>query len=361
MRLSSTAEYSAASADEGQHSARPFSGVSSTHFLRLVEERGQIGFWMLDFATNRMTLSAGLYRLLGSDRLTPLCWDDLIMMIHPEDRAAQHDIDAILRAGQPINDEFRIVRPDRTVRWLQYKAEVIIGAEGRPSRAVGLMTDVTVQHAARKSVEEGWHRYKTLVAAVASIEFKALASGEITFSRGWQELTSQTPAESGGWGWLDALHPDDREGAREQWLSCVGARDPYAVDFRVRCREGAYLMFLARAAPMLNQDATVREWIGALVGMAPDQLGADNNSDVRISSLEAAHVRAARALLDWTIDDLAFHAKVSVSSIRRLEREEESSVRDHVRVCVRTAFAKKGISFTVGEDGEIILRFAKNL
>lgn len=359
MRVFSPTECDAASSDEGQQSARPFTGVSSSHFLKLVEERGQIGFWTLDFATHSMTASAGLFRLLGTDRLTPLCWDNLIKMIHPEDRATQHDIEAILRAGQPVNGEFRIVRPDRTVRWLQYKAEVIIGAEGRPSRAVGLMTDVTVQHAARKSVEEGWQRYKTLVAAVASIEFKASANGEISFSLGWEQLTGQTPAESAGWGWLDALHPDDCESARAHWQSCVSARNPYAVDFRVRCCEGHYLTFLARAAPMVNQDASVREWIGALVGTAPHQPRADDRSNTRTSNLEAAHIRAARALLNWTIDDLAFHARVSVSSIRRLEREEESSVRDHVRVCVQAAFAAEGISFAGGGDGEITLRFAK--
>lgn len=357
MRFSSTGGSVETTEDGGQANARSISGVSSTHFLKLVEERGQIGFWTLDFTAGDMTTSIGLYRLIGLDPLVAFRWDDLMKMVHPEDRDAQHNTQEILRSGQPINREFRIVRPDGTVRWLQNKAEVIVGAKGLPSCAVGLMMDITDQYEARISIEEGWSRYKTLVSAMASMEYRALPNGEVLLRAGWEELTGQTADEAEGLGSLNAVHPDDREATYAQWLASLATGKVFAADFRLRCVDGVYRQFLGRAAPMFNSDGTVREWVGTLVGTVSTDTLANEKVDVRQLNLQPAHIRAARALLNWTINDLAFHAEVSVSSIRRLESEDGNTVRTQVRDSVLAALEACGVSFHKGKEGEIILRF----
>jgi PAS domain S-box-containing protein len=361
MRFSSAGR-SAETYDEiGQQSIRSQSGVSSAHFLKLVEERGQIGFWTSEFTKGHVTASVGLYRLLGIDPSLTLCRDDMIKIMHPDDRPSQHEMYETMHSGHAIDREFRIIRPDGTVRWLHTIAEVIVDTEGRPVRAVGLMVDVTEQHAARRSVEEGWHRYKTLVAAIAAMECRALACGEIVAWPGWEELTGQTAAEMAEWGWLQAIHPDDREATRLDWISSLENSRVHAVDYRVRCADGQYRWFLARAAPLFNQDGTVREWMGALIGMAGDNAVVKDGKDGAVPTLEAAHIRAARALLNWSLEDLAFKARVSVSSVRRLERNEGNSVRGHLLKSVCKTFESYGVSFGSGANGVITISLGKNL
>ncbi|MCY1667839.1 PAS domain-containing protein [Rhizobium sp. SL86] len=324
-----------------------------------MEEKEWTGFWTLDFVTNQLTLSVGLDRLLGIETEPPSSWDDLIRMVHVDDRGAIQGVDAILRSGHAIDGELRITRPDNTLRWLQYKAEVIIGAGGQPRRAVGLMTDITVQHAARKAVQEGWARYEALVTAFGLIEFTASAEGDIAFAIGWQDLTGQTMKEAANGGWLNALHPDDREAASSNWSHSIVSLSAYAVDFRVRSAKGPYLMLMARATPLFNHDGSIRQWLGALVAALPEKSGTHDSRDTNVFTMKPAHVKAARALLGWSIDVLAHHAGVSISSVRRLEGEDEGSVGTQVRERVRAAFDAQGISFSAGVDGMITLSFAK--
>ncbi|MDE4914743.1 PAS domain-containing protein [Methylobacterium sp. 092160098-2] len=65
--------------------------------------------------------------------------------------------------------EFRIIRPDRTQRWIHSRAEVIIDADGRPSHALGIITDVTGRHEARCSIELEHDRFKALLDATAAV------------------------------------------------------------------------------------------------------------------------------------------------------------------------------------------------
>ncbi|MBO9101879.1 MULTISPECIES: PAS domain-containing protein [unclassified Rhizobium] len=114
--------------EEGSVGARRISGISSRHFLKLVEDQGQVGFWSWDFETGQITGSFGLYRLLGLQPSVALDFVDLIKIVHPDDRAANSDMQATVQSGQAINREFRIIRPDKTLRWIQNKAEVLVDA-----------------------------------------------------------------------------------------------------------------------------------------------------------------------------------------------------------------------------------------
>ena len=120
--------------------SRPF---SSRHFLKLVEDTGKVGFWSADLRTERLDASLGLYRILGLDPATEMTFGFGLDMIHPEDQAAHGDQIAVLRSGQPISREFRIIRPDRTQRWILHHAEAILGPDGLPSQGMGVVFDVT--------------------------------------------------------------------------------------------------------------------------------------------------------------------------------------------------------------------------
>ncbi len=207
MKFSPTGVSEEVSADGVSRTSHGVRGVSSSHFLKLIEDRGQVGFWTSDVITSVCTISIGYYRLLGIDPSTPFGFHDLLAVMHPDDRPIHSDMCELLRSGHAIDRQFRIIRPDGTLRWVQNKAEVIVGVEGRPARAVGVIFDITEQSAARQSVEEGWFRYRTLIESIAVMEIHVTASGEFVNIEGWQTLTSQTEAQFSGSGWLEAIHP----------------------------------------------------------------------------------------------------------------------------------------------------------
>lgn len=80
--------------------------------------------------------------------------------------------------------------------------------------------------------------------------------------RGWGEFTGQTYDEYQRFGWADAVHADDRQPTIDAWNEAVRRRGVFAFEHRVRRRDGVYRHFMIRAVPVLNDDGSIREWVG---------------------------------------------------------------------------------------------------
>src|SRR4051812_32742356 len=81
----------------------------------------------------------------------------------------------------------------------------------------------------------------------------------------WRALTGQTIDEVRGWGWLDAIHPDDRARTQVIWQAAVEKRSIYETEYRIRRRDGEYVWHQARGVAVLEDDGSIREWVGICV------------------------------------------------------------------------------------------------
>lgn len=350
------------SATEKVSSPRP---TSSRHFLKLIEDTGKVGFWSADLRADRMDASPGLFRILGLDPTSEMTFGFGLDMIHPEDQAAHGDQIAVLRSGQPVSREFRIIRPDRTQRWIIHNAEVITGPDGTPSHGMGVVFDVTAQHDTRNALMQRHDRLNALITATAAVFWVNKANGETSEMPQWMVLTGQTHAQIQGLGWLDAVHPEDRPRTRAAWLTAVEHTAPYNTDYRVLCVDGIYRWFNARGAPVLNKDGSVREWVGVCLNVpGRNRYGALETIARATTPLypsgqplpgeelpNAGQIRAARAFAGLSKEDLAKLSNVSVSTINRLEDPSSPiKTRNETAIAVRRAIEKAGIEFTF-EDG----------
>jgi PAS domain S-box-containing protein len=66
----------------------------------------------------------------------------------------------------------------------------------------------------------------------------------------WRAYTGQTQEQVKGWGWLESLHPGDRERTAQVWSQAVQARSVYDTEYRVRGADGIYRYFSARGVPV---------------------------------------------------------------------------------------------------------------
>ena len=345
--------------EDGQGGATAQNGFSSRHFLKLVEDTGEVGFWSADLRQDRLRASIGLYRILGLDPSTDVTFGIGLDLIHPDDRAAHGDQFAVLRSGQPISREFRIIRPDRTQRWILHRAEVIVGPEGQPHQGMGVVFDVTARHDSLRSIEQRHDRFNALISATAAVVWIVSPDGEAIEMPQWQSLTGQTHAQVQGQGWLQAVHPEDRERTEAAWRTAVTHAAAYNTDYRVLCADGIYRWFNARGVPILNRDGSIREWVGVCLSVpGQNRYGAVGRSEGRPTSGEnagrpvtAAQVRAARGMTGLSKDELARRANVSVSTIVRLE-DEATTVRPRADtvLAVRKVLEQAGVEFTFDRD-----------
>ncbi|HWN93584.1 MAG TPA: PAS domain S-box protein, partial [Methylomirabilota bacterium] len=133
----------------------------------------------------------------------------------------------------------------------------------------------TVENALRRNER----RYRSLVLATAQVTWRAGASGEISEDTPtWQAFTGQTPEQYKGWGWMNAIHPEDRDHLRERWRKAIAreSRPPndrfYEIEYRVRRHDGAYRDFLSRTVPVLDARGEVSEWVGICYDITEQKL-----------------------------------------------------------------------------------------
>jgi PAS domain S-box-containing protein len=135
------------------------------------------------------------------------------------------------------------------VRLEQLNQQLLVEAEER------MRTD--------RALVESEERYRTLVEASSMMIWTADAEGRSYARPGWLDLTGQTKDEASGEGWLDSVHPDDREKAANAWTTAQKTQTSFESEFRVRDKDEGYRHLVTRGAPIF-QDGRVREWIGAI-------------------------------------------------------------------------------------------------
>ncbi|MCJ2033983.1 PAS domain-containing protein [Methylobacterium sp. J-068] len=324
--------------------------------LRLIEDQAQIGVWCVNLHDSTTIMSDGLLRIAGLPHPSNNT-DALIDLIHPADWRIREEIWAALMSGLCAHRELRIVRPDRTVRWIEIKADVVLGPDGQPMRLDGIVIDITSRREAAQSVDRSQTRYQGLVQAIAAVVWIMNVDGVYWPCPSWCELTGQSEAEWRRGGWALAIHEEDRARAKQAWATALERREPYAANYRLRCKDGQYRWVNSRAVPLLNADQTVREWIGLILDMTSSAHTITQPSCARLENLTGPLVRAARAMLNWSIPELAAAAKVSDSSVKRFEESSGNVLRPRTRAAIRSALEAAGICFTVPSPGEVGLRY----
>lgn len=99
--------------------------------------------------------------------------------------------------------------------------------------------------------------------AMPHIVWLAEPTGEITYFNGrWQEYTGLTDANSLGWKFLFALHPEERHQVESQWHEAISIGNSYETELGLRSSGGTYHQFIARVEPLKSNSGQIVEWLG---------------------------------------------------------------------------------------------------
>jgi PAS domain S-box-containing protein len=156
---------------------------------------------------------------------------------------------------------------------------------------------IAVDHAPRRgaaqSLRRSQERYRSLVQAGAQVVWVTTPGGEIAEdSPEWRWITGQTADEYFAAGWLDVIHPDDRERIELDWQDSISSGKAFDGRYRVRTRNGSYRHYDVRAVAV-ERDGKIIEWVGA----STDVTGQREAEEMRgrlTEQLSAAALRTAR-------------------------------------------------------------------
>src|SRR6266851_6944667 len=165
--------------------------------------------------------------------------------------------------------------------------------EGAISGVALIAVDVTERRNSEEAVRRSEERYRSLVQAGAQVVWVTTPTGEIAEdSPEWRWITGQTAEEYQGNGWLDAIHPEDRERVERDWRGCTATGKVFDGRYRVRTETGSYRHYDVRAVP-IERDGKIVEWVGA----STDVTGQREAEEMRgrlTEQLSAAALRTVR-------------------------------------------------------------------
>ncbi len=137
-----------------------------------------------------------------------------------------------------------------------------------------------------RALVESELRFRTLVEGMPQLVWRAVDGGEWTWaSPQWVAYTGFGIEESAGWGWLGALHPEDRKAAEAAWARAEPAA-PLTFEARVFHKaEGRYRHFRILATAALEPDGDVVEWLGTSTDI-DDLLAMQERQQVLVAELQ---------------------------------------------------------------------------
>jgi PAS domain S-box-containing protein len=160
---------------EQERLSRALAGSAVDPFFALVE-RSHDAVFISSAAMESLYVNPAWERIWGRQRESleerPFSWMEAI---HPEDAAWLREHPA--KAGTDWAAEFRVVRPDGSLRWVRSRSFPIPDAEGRLHRIVGFAEDVTESRQAELALREAKEAAER--ASRAKTDFLAIISHEL--------------------------------------------------------------------------------------------------------------------------------------------------------------------------------------
>lgn len=136
---------------------------SESRFRQITETIREV-FWMVSFEGKMLYVSSAFEEIWGrpcaSVYENPQIW---MNAIHPEDQERMLVASRRLRQGVPVMEEYRIIRPDGSIRWVQDRAFPVIEEHDEPYRIVGVVEDITERRHIREALRESEERLRMLI------------------------------------------------------------------------------------------------------------------------------------------------------------------------------------------------------
>lgn len=162
---------------------------------RMALTAAHMGVWDWNIVTGEEQWSAEMKAMWGIEKdVIEMNHKDFFRHIHPEDRKqVLAALTRTLHEGHEYHPEFRILRSDGSIRWLNSRGNLIRDEDGTPLRLTGISVDITerkhVEEALRKSkdVAEDANRAKSQFLANMSHELRTPLNAIIGYSEMLQE------------------------------------------------------------------------------------------------------------------------------------------------------------------------------
>ena len=156
------------------------------------------------------------------------------------------------------------VRKDGTPVFIDGTLSALLDAKGAPSGFLKIGHDVTQRRKTEEALRDSEARLQAVANVVRDLMWSNDARGATDWVNArWLEYTGQSLESARGYGWLEAVHPDDRTASLEHFRRAIESGERLRHEHRIRNSSGEYCWFLVQAEPLRDSAGRIVRWFGA--------------------------------------------------------------------------------------------------
>ncbi|MFN8459375.1 MAG: PAS domain S-box protein, partial [Anaerolineae bacterium] len=239
---------------------------SEERFRQLAENITEV-FWIFDPLSPVVYVSPAYETVWG--RTCQSLYEQPFTFIeaaHPEDRLRLNEAISQQFDGQPTEIEYRIVRPDGSIRWVWERGFPIFDETRQVVRVVGVATDITERKQTEEKLRASEERFRQLADNIDQVFWMFDVSDLVYISPAYETIWGRTCQSlyENSFSFMESIHPDDQarlNQAIEQQLQ--GQRTE--TEYRVVRPDGSMRWVVDRGFPIFDEQGQVYRIAGIAV------------------------------------------------------------------------------------------------
>src|SRR6266700_710960 len=270
------------------------------------------GVWEWDLQTNIVIWDDLMFEIYGLQKIVPMPYERWASAVHPTDLpGAEGWLHRVVEEKTQDQQEFRIIRPDGSVRFIQAACQVVLDGRQEVVRVIGFTLDITQQKLAEKRLKE---QAELLNLAHDAISVLALDGKIVFWNGGAQDIYGWSAVEAFGWQAQDLLqtkYPIPRDTIR----AILAAQGKWDGELTHVTRAGKSIIVASRwtlqrdengkptAVLVINRDITLRKQAETRLKVRE----AITSILAEAESLEAATPRIIKTIcecMQWLVGEL---------------------------------------------------------
>jgi PAS domain S-box-containing protein len=196
-------------------------------------------------------------------------------------------------AGETVDDVDDWTGPDGTERTIHWKIQPWGDSGTETGGIIIFLEDITDRKLAEKQLRESEERFRNMADNSPVIIWVTGPDARCaSFNKVWSDFTGQPVHKALGFGWLDALHPEDTDRAMETFLAAHAGREPFRMEFRLRRADGEYRWCVSSGVPRTDSAGEFYGYVGSIFDITEQKQVVEALQEAKAAAEEASRSKS---------------------------------------------------------------------
>lgn len=273
-------------------------------------------------------------------------------------------------------ESYRFVEGSEVMgRWFEGYAFRIGGEHSK--KVALLFSDITERRKLELALKKSEENYRFISNTTPVMLWVTDENNQCTFlNQTWEDFTGQPFIEGKGLGWLDVVHPDDKERSYNTFFEASGKLEPFTLDYRIKSKDGNYIWAIDSGAPLISEDGSFKGYTGYVIeiderkkveeklssltqefALSNEELAAANE-EIKVGMEELSEKNRELFAINTDMDNFIYTAshdlKAPIANIEGLVRSLERNLRND-------DYNKEAVQNVIGMIYKSVERFRKTI